>query len=131
MILLPLKYLKSLKQLLTLKLKEKFKKLQSKNKQEKEPQDVKESLSKTKINNELYVDVDFDEHTQMVYLMLNRASFAISLDEFAEFTISLNSAFESLVNHPNILFTLERNDETGDERRAFVYVDSQEDEFVN
>ena len=67
----------------------------------------------------------------MVYLMLNRASFAISLDEFAEFTISLNSAFESLVNHPNILFTLERNDETGDERRAFVYVDSQEDEFVN
>tara|TARA_R110001599_G_scaffold21341_5_gene80106 strand:+ start:8673 stop:8939 length:267 start_codon:yes stop_codon:yes gene_type:complete len=88
-------------------------------------------LSKTKINNDLYIDVDYDEQTQMVYLILNRASFAITLDEFAEFTISLNTTFEALVNHPNILLTLERNDETEEERRAFIHFDGQEDEFVN
>ncbi len=63
--------------------------------------------------------------------MLNRASFAITLEEYAEFTINLNDAFNELVRHPNILLALEKDEDTQDEKRTFVYVDDSEDGFVN
>lgn len=66
-----------------------------------------------------------------MYLMLNRASFAITLEEYAEFTINLNDAFNELVRHPNILLALEKDEDTQDEKRTFVYVDDSEDGFVN
>mgnify|MGYP003644430592 FL=1 len=63
--------------------------------------------------------------------MLNRASFAITLEEFAEFTINLNTVFEELVTHPNILLALEKDEDTQEDKRTFVYIEGQEDEFVN
>lgn len=63
--------------------------------------------------------------------MLNRASFAITLEEYAEFTINLNTAFNKLIQHPNIVLALEKDEDTQEETRTFVYVDGQEDGFVN
>lgn len=63
--------------------------------------------------------------------MLNRASFAITLEEYAEFTINLNTAFNELVQHPNILLALEKDEDTQEETRTFVYVDDTDSEFVN
>jgi len=79
----------------------------------------------------LYIDIDYDEINQVIYLMLNRASFAITLEEFAEFTINLNTVFEELVTHPNILLALEKDEDTQEDKRTFVYIEGQEDEFVN
>jgi hypothetical protein len=67
----------------------------------------------------------------VIYLMLNRTSFAITLEEYAEFTINLNAVFEELVKHPNILLALEKDEDTQEEKRTFIYVDGQEDGFVN
>jgi len=64
--------------------------------------------------------------------MLNRASFAITLEEYAEFTINLNDAFEKLIQHPNILLALEKDEDTQEETRTLIYVDdSSEGGFVN
>jgi len=63
--------------------------------------------------------------------MLNRASFAITLEEYAEFTINLNDAFNKLIQHPNILLALEKDEDTQEEKRTFIYVDEQEDGFIN
>jgi hypothetical protein len=63
--------------------------------------------------------------------MLNRVSFAITLEEYAEFTINLNDAFEKLIQHPNILLTLEKDEDTQEETRTLVYIDGHEDGFVN
>ena len=79
----------------------------------------------------MYIDIDYDEINQVIYLMLNRASFAITLEEFAEFTINLNTVFEELVTHPNILLALEKDEDTQEDKRTFVYIEGQEDEFVN
>lgn len=79
----------------------------------------------------MYIDIDYDEINQVIYLMLNRASFAITLEEFAEFTIHLNAVFEELVTHPNILLALEKDEDTQEDKRTFVYIEGQEDEFVN
>lgn len=79
----------------------------------------------------MYIDIDYDEINQVIYLMLNRASFAITLEEFAEFTINLNEVFEELVTHPNILLALEKDEDTQEDKRTFVYIEGQEDEFVN
>jgi hypothetical protein len=103
----------------------------SQSKQEKESHERNVSLLKKKISDHLYIDIDYDESTQIVYLILNRASFAITLEEYAEFTINLNDAFNTLVQHPNILLALEKDEDTQEETRTFVYVDSKKDEFVN
>jgi hypothetical protein len=63
--------------------------------------------------------------------MLNRASFAITLEEYAEFTINLNTAFNKLIQHPNIVLALEKDEDTQEESRTFVYVENQEDGFIN
>jgi hypothetical protein len=63
--------------------------------------------------------------------MLNRTSFAITLEEYAEFTINLNTAFNTLIQHPNIVLALEKDEDTQEETKAFVYVENQEDGFVN
>lgn len=63
--------------------------------------------------------------------MLNRTSFAITLEEYAEFTINLNDAFNKLIQHPNIILALEKDEDTQEEKRTFVYVDDQSDGFVN
>lgn len=100
--------------------------------QEKDEHIESVNLLRKKINSHLYVDVDYDEHAQIIYLMLNRASFAISLDEFAGFTSSINSAFNALLQHPNILLALEKDEETDEEKQSFVYVGEDiGDEFVN
>jgi hypothetical protein len=63
--------------------------------------------------------------------MLNRASFAITLEEYAEFTINLNTAFNKLIQHPNIVLALEKDEDTQEETKTFVYVENQGDGFVN
>jgi hypothetical protein len=63
--------------------------------------------------------------------MLNRASFAITLEEYAEFTINLNTAFNTLIQHPNILLAIEKDEDTQEETKTFVYLNDQEDDFVN
>ena len=137
LILFPIKYLKRLKQILFLDLQKNDQKIQSQNskknenKQEKELQEKNVNLLKKKINKDLYIDIDYDEINQVIYLMLNRASFAITLEEFAEFTINLNTVFEELVTHPNILLALEKDEDTQEDKRTFVYIEGQEDEFVN
>jgi hypothetical protein len=129
--------MKRLKQILFLELQmnnqtsQNHNKKKNQSKQEKEVQERNVSLLKKKISNHLYIDIDYDESTQIVYLILNRVSFAITLEEYAEFTINLNDAFNTLVQHPNILLALEKDEDTQEETRTFVYVDGQEDEFVN
>jgi hypothetical protein len=88
-------------------------------------------LLKRKISNQLFVDIDYDESSQIVYIMLNRASFAITLEEYAEFTINLNDAFNKLIQHPNILLALEKDEDTQEEKSTFVCVDDHEDGFIN
>lgn len=84
------------------------------------------------MNSQLYIDIDYDEQMQVIYLMLNRASFVITLEEFAEFTSSVNDAFNVLMRHPNILLAIEKDEETQEEVPSFIHVgDKINDEFVN
>jgi hypothetical protein len=133
LLMLPLMYMKMLKRVFLLEQRSKSlsNKKKTQNKQGKESHEKNISLLKQKINEELYIDIDYDEITQVIYLMLNRTSFAITLEEYAEFTINLNAVFEELVKHPNILLALEKDEDTQEEKRTFIYVDGQEDGFVN
>jgi hypothetical protein len=91
----------------------------------------KSRLTNKKISNELYIAVEFDELTGIVYLMLNRASFAITLEEFAKLSSSISEAYMTLIDHPNIVLTSAQDEITKEETEEFIYVSGHDDEFVN
>ena len=129
LIMAPIKYLARVKQLVELDLQQP--QIVEQKHKVKEEQDERLALLRKKINSQLYIDVEYDEITQIVYLVLNRTSFAISLEEFAEFTINLNTAFNSLVQHPNILLAMEKDEETNEEIKTFIYMENNDNGFLN
>jgi hypothetical protein len=98
----------------------------------KESEELEKSrLANKKISNELYVAVEFDELEGIVYLMLNRTSFAITLEEFAKLSSSISEAYIALIEHPNIVLTSAQDEITKEETEEFIYVSGHNDEFVN
>jgi hypothetical protein len=63
--------------------------------------------------------------------MLNRTSFAITLEEFAKLTSSITEAYISLIEHPNIVLTSAQDEFSKEDTEEFVYIHGDEDEFVN
>jgi esterase/lipase len=63
--------------------------------------------------------------------MLNRASFAITLEEFAKLSSSISEAYMTLIDHPNIVLTSAQDEITKEETEEFIYVPGHDDEFVN
>jgi len=88
-------------------------------------------LQSKQINGDLYVDIEFDESVGIIYLMLNRVSFAITLEEFAELTGNINDAFSELMSHPNIMLGTEEDEETQGEIKTFVHMGEPDNEFIN
>jgi len=91
----------------------------------------KRELVSNKVSSDLRIDVEFDELTGIVYLMLNRTSFAITLEEFAKLSSSITEAYVALIEHPNIILTSAQDEFTKVDTEEFLYIHDDEDEFVN
>jgi hypothetical protein len=63
--------------------------------------------------------------------MLNRTSFAITLEEFAELSSSVSEAYITLIEHPNIILTSSQDEITKEDTEEFMYLPSNKDDFVN
>jgi len=63
--------------------------------------------------------------------MLNRTSFAITLEEFAKLSSSITEAYVALIEHPNIILTSAQDEFTKVDTEEFLYIHDDEDEFVN
>ena len=92
---------------------------------------VNSKLVSNKVSSELYIDVELDELSGIVYLMLNRTSFAITLEEFAELSSSVSEAYITLIEHPNIILTSSQDEITKEDTEEFMYLPSNKDDFVN
>jgi hypothetical protein len=105
--------------------------LKSQKSQNVEEKEKRVKLNSQVISSELYISVEFDEVTGIVYIVLNRTSFAITLEEFAHMTISVNDAFNMLTQHPKIMLAMNKDEVTQEEIPEFIYYDDTDDEFVN
>jgi len=64
-------------------------------------------------------------------MILNRASFAITLEEFAQLTVNVNDAFNSLTQHPNIVLALEKDEDTQEDKPTFMYLGGEDTGYMN